>query len=181
MKRAFNKLSGREQGLVLLLIWFGLLYWGIGALVQGIEKYQTYDSHADAIRGHNQTLVERVGIEERIRERLKSHDNSFSRGKLENIADKVAKSIDRGARYAGTKPRNLGELFSQHTVEITFKNAQWENLKEYVSRIKEFSPGMFLSEVEISPRYRSSPDGPYLQDYSAVFHVSSLELKKKRF
>ena len=181
MKRAFNKLSGREQGLLLLLIWFGVMYWWIAVQLKGFERWDTYDSHADAIRGHNQTLVERVSIEERIRERLKSHDNSLSRGKLENIADKVAKSIDRGARYAGTKPRNLGELFSQHTVEITFKNVQWENLKDYVSRIKEFSPGMFLSEVEISPRYRSSSDGPYLQDYSAVFHVSSLELKKKRF
>ena len=181
MKRSYNKLSAREQGLLLLLIWSGLLFWGVTALRQGIEKYQAYDLHADAISGHNQILIQRVQIEKNIRRRLKSHDNSFSRGKLENIADKVAKAIDPGARYAGTKPRNLGELFSQHTVGITFKNVDWTNLKEYVERIKEFSPGMFLSAVEISPSYRPASEGVYLRDYSAVFHVSSLELKKKRF
>ncbi len=177
MKRLFAKLSGREQGLLLLLLWSALLFWGGSAIRQGVVNYQTYDTHADAIRGHNQILSERVNIEKSIRERLKRHDNRFSKGKLENIADKVAKSIDSRARYAGTKPRNLGELFSQHTVEITFKNAKWENLKDYVSKIREFSPGMFLSEVEIEPHYRSGE----LLDYQAVFHVSSLELKKKRF
>ena len=181
MKRLFNKLSGREQGLLLLLIWSGLLYWGGSALRAGIAGYQAYDLHADAINGHNQTLAQRSSIEGKIRERLKSHDNSFSRGKLENIAEKVAKAIDPGARYAGIKPQDMGELFSQHTVGITFKNVQWENLKDYVKRIKDFSPGMFLSEVEISPRYRSRSDGIELENYGAVFKVSSLELKKKRF
>tara|TARA_B100000959_G_scaffold273962_1_gene325166 strand:+ start:1124 stop:1831 length:708 start_codon:yes stop_codon:yes gene_type:complete len=235
MKALFTKLSGREQGLLLLFIWSTLLWWAGAALFSSYEqaeeerpafyitpvdgqphyyppsdtadwtlpdkaiefpaglvdldgprgliaKLQQYDQHSDAIHEHNQILGEREGIEKSIHERLKSHDNSFTTGKLGSVAEKVARAIDRtGTRFDEAVPRDLGSLFSQHTVEITFKNANWDNLKTYVSKIREFSPSVFLSEVEIEPHYRTGPDGPYLLDYQAVFHVSSLELKKKRF
>ena len=180
MKRLFNKLPGTQQGILLICIWAFLLVWGVRVLGEGRELYDNYNEQADLIRLANQKLSQLPAIEKAIRKRLKSHDRSLTARKLGSVTDSVAKQVDPGARYVDTSPKNLGELFSQHTVKITFNNTSWDSLKGFVSKIKEFQ-GMFLSEVNILADHGSGPDGPYLKDYRAIFHISSLELKKKKF
>ena len=175
MKRIFDKLSGREQGLFLLLIWSAILYWGISSLGQVIEKYQAYDIHAEAIGSHNEILSKRKEIEKRIRQRLDSHDNRITNKILENSAYGEAKSIHQSVFMEQSRLRDLGEFFKQHTVRITFKDAEWAHLKGYVNKIRD-RKHMFLSDVMIDPEYK---DDGHVDYYKADFSVSALELKKR--
>ncbi|MFP6855018.1 MAG: hypothetical protein VB980_04480 [Opitutales bacterium] len=178
MKRFFERLSGREQGLFLLLIWSGILFWGTSSLAQLIEGYRTYDMHATAIGNHNLILRNRPITEGKINKHLKSHDTRITRTILENSAYGEARSIHKGGVWMPkqTKERPLGEFFQQHTVVIEFKQATWDHLEEYVNKVKD-RKHMFLSEVKIKPSYLSQ-NGP-VKDYNAVFSVSALELIKR--
>ena len=180
MKRLFDKLSGREQTLFLLLIWSGILYWGSASLGQMITQYQAYDGNATAILNHNKVLKGRGAIETEIEKKLT--DKGISGQILKNSAYSNAKSVHSNVWPKKARGRkdfetvNLGEYYEKNTVEIEFRKATWKHLENYVNEIKN-EKHMFLSKVQIDPNYFK--EGP-VKDYTGNFWVSALWKKKAR-
>ena len=175
MPKWFSKLNGREQVFLLIFQWGALLSGFIIVLGMALDAYAKW-TNADARQeGFLQVLALKPGIDAALLKHKEEQANvSYDRQQLSTRASSLADKVfpQRGYRELDTEER---ERYSQHTVRISFKKATYENVNQFASLIRQESPYMFLSEVDIEPNYPSKSN-PYAEiTYDAVFHVSSVE------
>lgn len=183
MKRLFEKLSAREQSLLLLVIWALLLFFAYYSILGGVGQIRTYREHNRKIVILQATKSQVEDVKASIGEELKGRSNAIHLNGLENQAVKLAREIWPAAKYnqKSDSKTKKEELFDQHSVKITFEHAQWDHLQDYVDAIK-FDNDLFLSNVQIDPKYTTRPGSNkekilVLVDFKAIFTVSSLQLK----
>ena len=183
MKRLFDKLAAREQGLLLLFVWALLLFFAYSSILSGIGQIKDYRKHKQDIVNLEGTKKQVEEVKASIGDELEGRSNAIQLSELENEAVALARDIWPAAKFNQQSDRKTQKeaLFDQHSVKITFDGAQWEHLQDYVDVIKD-DKDLFLSNVQIEPKYRTRT-GPNkekvseLINFKAIFTVSSLQLK----
>lgn len=173
--KAFEKLSEREQRLLVLSIWtvLGLCFFQL--LKQGAQISGDWSLIGQEMQAHQSVIALKPAIDkalelQKIEQQNKSYDKKNLSNRASSLADKVFPARDY--REMDTDER---DRYSQHRVRITFNRATYEQVNEFASLIRKESPFMFLSEVKIEPNYppQSRPYDP--TTFDAVFEVSSVE------
>jgi len=183
VKRLFDKLPAREQGLLLLVFWGLLLFFAYYSILSGIGQIKDYRKHKQDIANLKDTKLQVEEVKASIGVELTGRSNDIQLRDLESHAVDLAREIFPRAKYHQQKRGETQKeaLFDQHSVKINFEDAQWEHLQDYVDVIK-FDKDLFLSNVQIEPKYRTRT-GPNkekvseLINFKAIFTVSSLQLK----
>lgn len=174
MPKWFSGMSGREQGLLLLLLWSGLLV-GLGALAnKGREEYGKWAIARDSLDLSGQALEAKKHVFSEI-EKLKNQqaDRSYDLEKLYTHASALAREVSPNFRYKRGKTLQT-DSYTQYTVHVECPRATYENIENYVQRIRGQSPYMFFTEVRIKPKYppKNKPYDPVF--YDVDFDVSSV-------
>ena len=180
MPKWFAGMSGREQGLLLVLLWGGLL---VGLTVLGKKGKGEYDNWAlarESLDFSAQSLDEKKDVFSNI-EKLKSQqaNRSYDLEKLYTHASALATEVSPQFRYKRGKTLRT-ESYVQYTVHVDCPRATYENVQNYVKRIRGQSPYMFFTEVRIKPKYppKTKPYDPVL--YDVDFDVSSVVFANRR-
>ncbi len=174
MPKWFAGMSGREQGLLLVLLWGGLLA-GLAVLGKKAKsEYGQWTLARDSLNFSAQALDEKKDVFSNI-EMLKNQqaDRSYDLEKLYTHASALAREVSPLFRYK--RGRTLrADSYVQYTVHVECPRASYENIQNYVQRIRGQSPFMFFTEVRIKPKY---PPKNKLYDpvlYDVDFDVSSV-------
>ena len=168
-------MSGREQTFLLFFQWALLLSGFVIVVRNSMDVYAVWSNAGVRIEGDRQVIDLKPGIDAALAKHKKDQANvSYDRQNLSNRASSLADKVfpRREYRELDTEER---ERYAQHTVRISFKKASYENVNEFAGLIRQESPYMFLSEVDIEPNYppRSKPHDAIT--YDTVFHISSVE------
>ena len=175
LEKFFFRLSPREQRLLTILIWVGLVLGFSKTIERSISLYQQWELTQNAISGYKgiinlKPIINQALEQQKIEQKNKSYNKKNLSNRASSLADKVFPARDY--RELDTDER---ERYSQHRVKITFDRASYEQVNEFASLIRKESPFMFLSEVKIEPNYppKSRPYDP--TTFDASFEVSSVE------
>ena len=178
MPKWFSKMSGREQVFLRFFQWGALVSLFVIVLGAALDSYGKWTNAGMQQDGFRLVLDLKPGIDAALAKHKEDQKNvSYNRQQLSTRASSLADQVfpQRSYRELDTEER---ERYSQHTVRISFKKASYENVNQFAGLIRQESPYMFLSEVDIEPNYPPKKD-PYAEiTYDAVFHISSVEFAK---
>ena len=178
MPKWFSGMRGREQVFLLVFQWAALVSGFVIVLGAVLDSYGKWTNAGIQQDGFRQVLSLKPGIDAALTKHKEEQANvSYDRQQLSTRASSLADKVfpQRGYRELDTEER---ERYAQHTVRISFKKATYENVNQFAGLIRQESPYMFLSEVDIEPNYPPK-NNPYAEvTYDAVFHVSSVEFAK---
>ena len=171
--RAFQRLSEREQRLLVFSIWtiLAIVFFQLGK--QALQVSGDWSLVSQEMEAHQSVLGLKPAIDKALEEqKLEQQEESYDKQSLSNMASRLSDQAFRDREYRELDSDER-DRYSQHKVRITFKDASYENVQEFASLIREQSPYMFLSEVKIEPNYPKNTSEPITFD--AVFEVSSVE------
>ncbi|OUU38528.1 MAG: hypothetical protein CBC16_08630 [Verrucomicrobia bacterium TMED56] len=175
LEKIFFRLNGREQFLLVLSLWVVFAVSMVNILKSSTLLKDDWSLAEQSIRGHKIVIDLKPVIDAALEQQKTEQQNkSYDKNQLSNLASRLADQVfpQRDYRELDSDER---ERYKQHRVRIKFQRASYEDVNEYAALIRQESPFMFLSEVEIEPNYppKNRPYDP--TTFDATFEVSSVE------
>ena len=177
LEKLFFKMSGREQFLLVISLWVVFAVALINVLQSFTSAKNNWALADDEIRGHQIILNLKPSIDAALEKQKNDQKNiSYDLNQLSTLADRLAVQVfpQRDSRNLKSE-ENKDSRYIQHRVRIKFEQASYEDVNEYAALIRQESPYMFLSDVEIEPKYPSKTRPYDPTKFNATFEVSSVE------
>lgn len=172
-QQLFNTLSIRERGLLTLFVWVVLIAWLVFVLRDLRKAKYDFDIAGLQLRTQEQVL-EQADLAEQMLQQAREGvdpDRTFSAAKLVGRLDALAREAGLVVDISPPDSRET-DIFSVHTVRLSIKRADIQDLMIFDYQIKQDAPYIQLNQFQVVANRRDP------RQLDATFEITSFELKQ---